>query len=225
MAETITPNILVSVSGKPKSGKTHFTMTFPQPIKLFSFDLGAEYVYKARFPDKKIDIVEYPLPIVDSLDGGHPWAEDMWKEIQKDIYDSIAGAKYKTIVIDPCSVVWDICRFSFAEEQNRNKLGKARDYGEPNARMRGLFLRAAVSGVNLVATSYLKEEYKEDKPTGNYILDGWKHTIGMVDVHLTIERVEKKSVATVQDTRFGFDTVGFKLNNPTYDDLAILLGL
>jgi len=224
MEEMITPNILVSISGKPKSGKTHFIMTFPPPIKLFSFDLGAKIV-RAKFPDKQVDIVEYELPVVDSLSGETPWAEPFWLQVREDIYAAIDSGDYKTVAIDPFSVVWDICRFSFAEEGNRNKLGKARDYGEPNARVRGFFLRAALAGVNLVATSYLKDEYKEDKPTGNLILDGWKHTIGMVDIHMTLERVGRKNTATIEDSRFGFELIGHKFDMPTYDDLSILLGL
>jgi len=224
MTEPIIANVLVSISGKPKSGKTHFAMTFPDPIKVFSFDLGAQFV-RSKFPDKVIDIVEYPLPVVDTLSGETPWAEPFWLQVKKDIYDAIDSCNYQTIVLDPGSVVWDICRFSFAEEQNRNKLGKARDYGEPNARMRGFFLRAATAGINLVATSYLKEEYQEDKPTGKLILDGWKHTIGMVDVHLILERVGKENVATIMDSRYGFDTIGYQLKMPNYEDLSILLGL
>jgi len=199
-------------------------MTFPEPIKLFSFDLGAKLV-RAKFPDKQIDVVEYDLPVVDSLSGDVPWATPFWQKVRKDIYDAMDSGEYQTIAIDPFSVVWDICRFSFAEEQNRDKLGKARDYGEPNARCRGFFLKASLVGVNLVVTSYLKDEYKEDKQTGNLILDGWKHTIGMVDIHMTLERTGKKNVATIEDSRFGFDLIGHKFEMPTYEDLSILLGL
>uniref|UniRef100_A0A6M3JMT8 Putative ATPase domain containing protein n=1 Tax=viral metagenome TaxID=1070528 RepID=A0A6M3JMT8_9ZZZZ len=224
MTEQLVPSIMVSTSGRPKSGKTHFAMTFPEPIKVFSFDLGAQLV-RAKFSSKQIDVVEYPMPIIDSLSSDTPWAEPLWQDVKREIYEAIDSCLYKTIVIDPLSVVWDICRFSFAEEQNRSKLGKARDYGEPNARMRGFFLRAATAGVNLVAISYLKDEYKEDKQTGNLILDGWKHSIGMADVHLTIERRGRSNVAIIQDSRFGFETIGYEMVNPTYDDLAILLGL
>ena len=220
----LTPNILVSVSGRPKCGKTHFAMTFPDPIKLFSFDLGAKLV-RAKFPDKQIDIVDYPLPVVDSLSGENPWAEPFWKQIRDDIYGAIDSGEYQTIAVDPCSVVWDVCRFSCAEESNRAKLGKARDYGEPNARMRGFFLKAALAGVNLVVTSYLKDEYKNDLPTGNQILDGWKHTISLVDLHLTLERVGKKNKATIEDSRFGFSLIGHTFDLPTYDDLAVLLAI
>ena len=62
---TLAPNILASISAKPKSGKTHLSFTFPEPIKVFSFDLGADYV-RTKFPDKQIDIKSFVLPVIES---------------------------------------------------------------------------------------------------------------------------------------------------------------
>ena len=49
------PNILVSISSPPKTGKTYLACTFPKPIKIYSFDQGADIVKKLKFKDDLID--------------------------------------------------------------------------------------------------------------------------------------------------------------------------
>ena len=59
------PNLLVSLTAPPKSGKTHLALTFPEPIKVYAFDTGVDYVRETSFADKDIDIFHVELPFAD----------------------------------------------------------------------------------------------------------------------------------------------------------------
>lgn len=84
------PNLVVSVTGRAKTGKTHFAFTFPEPIKVYCFNRGADFV-KKRFPKKHIDIVNYSTPIIDELNP-KPWAEPIWKSFYRDFKKTLEEA-------------------------------------------------------------------------------------------------------------------------------------
>ncbi|GAG82715.1 unnamed protein product [marine sediment metagenome] len=222
------PNLTCAIVGMPKSGKTHLALTFPDPIKVYSFDLGCQIVAE-KFPDKVIDIVEYPMPIVDTLGLTSAGFLDLWKQVRDDIKATTEKGEYKTLVIDTASALWEIIRYAFNEEEGRaiGEGGKARRYGEPNARMYGIITRAQVSGMNLVLTNYLKDRWANDVNTGEKELDGWRRTEGLVDVVLLTERVMRKTPmisTTMKDCRFSLDLCGYQKDNFCYNDLAALLG-
>jgi len=232
------PNILASVAGDPKVGKTHFAMTFPEPIALFSLDMGAEYVRKTRFPDKDIDIFEFPMPLADTLTLKTGDFSKMWGELRQKIYDAIAwkNKKYKTIVVDTGSALWEVIRYAYNEEEGRaiGEGGRARTYGEPNARAYGIIQQAKIAGVNYVVLHYLKDRWEKDENTGMKELDGWRRTEGMVDVVLKMQKKSKLLPSNVRKTvfyteivgtRFGDNLDGVVLEMATYDDLVAVLGV
>lgn len=125
-----------------------------------------------------------------------------------------------------------------AAEENRDKLGRARDYGEVNVQVKSVFTRAALHGVNLVVISYLKDKYVEDKATGDLVLDGWKHTEGAADICLQTRRESRPDkdaqgkpikrnviVTRISDSRFGLDLPGQEFDMLDYDTLMALLGV
>lgn len=230
--EKVTACIVCAIEGNPKTGKTHLSLTFPDPIKVFSFDAGCKIV-AAKFPDKAIDIEEYSLPIIDSLGTKDAGFEDLWKKVKADIEKAVASGEYKTIVIDTGTHLWEIIRYAWNEENDKavGAGGKARTYGEPNARMYGIVMRAQVAGVNLVITHHLKDRWVKDENTGEKELDGWRRTEGLADVVLLTERVQRtikdKEQAVIQTTlkecRFGLALCGYQQDMMTYEDLAAIL--
>lgn len=218
----ITPNILVSLKGDPKAGKTHFAFTFPAPIACISLDFGAKYILR-KFPEKKIELFRYEMPVIDTA-RPKPYANDLWTAARDDIYYAIDSAEYKTVVIDTGTVLWELCRIAYKEREAKNGM-LPRDYGEANANMAGIFDKAQLGGVNLVVISHLKDEYLNDKSTGNRILDGWKRTDALSDVCLDIEMVKNKSRITIGGNRFDKDITGQTIDDATYDDLIALLGV
>ena len=240
--EQIKPNIITSIQGQPKTGKTHLACTWPDPIKIFSFDLGAKPVV-AKFPDKQIDVQECPMPIFDTLTATTAGFREFWKGLKDDIYGAIEGKQYQTVVIDTASALWEVIRYAYNEEEGRavGAGGRARAYGEPNARMYGVLTRAQVGGINLVLINYQKDKWVDDTATGEQVIDGWRRTEGLADIVLVTERIQRVATpeerkasgntktnaikTTVKDCRFDLDMCGFNQENMCYDDLVALLGL
>ena len=230
MNKVIIHNLIISISGAPKTGKTHLSLSLPAPILIYSFDLGAEVVVR-KFPDKKIDIRQYTMPITTTASPSIEEAK-LCKEFEKDYKKTIWSGEYKTIVLDPATFVWELIWHTYQIDQGDEKL-IARKYTEPNARMSAINNEPKLSGVNLVLIHYMKEAYVGDKPTGEMKLDGFKRTEGLVDLVLRTRKEvrakggEKKNViiTTIQDNRFDLDMSGQEIPNATYDDIVAVLGL
>lgn len=232
----IVPNITVSVTGFPKVGKTYFSFTFPSPIKVFSFDIGTRRVLTSgAFKDKQIDIVEFSLPIIESGDE-RGWAIPLWDKFQKEYDITISEGKYKTITIDPATVVWMINHHAELEESSKRKLG-APAYYRPNLRFGALFAKAATGGINLVTIQHLKAEYinvadtegrEQSRKTGSYVIDGWNRTENTADINIEMELVGKgektKTQATIKDCGFDRSLRGSTFIDLTYDKLMGVLG-
>ncbi len=224
------PNIIVSIKGEPKNGKTHFALSFPDPISLISLDLGAKPII-AKFPKKKITLRELPMPLFDSLTTINAGFDDFWAQVKEVIYKDIDSGDYNTIIIDTASALWEVIRYAFNEEQGKEigAGGKARNYGEPNARMYGIVTKAQLAGVNLVLINYLKDKWENDVNTGKQVIDGWRRTEALADIVLLNEKVTgakgSEFKTTITDCRFDPTLDGTVLNNATYEDLMLVLGL
>lgn len=139
--------------------------------------------------------------------------------------------------MDTGSALWEVIRYAYSEEQGKavGESGRARTYGEPNARAYGIIQQAKLAGVNYVTLHYLKDRWVDDKNTGERELDGWRRTEGMVDVVLEMRKETKKSpkgdrqtvfYTKIKDTRFGDNLDGVELEMATYDELmALILGV
>jgi len=231
------PNILVSISGLPKTGKTYLEMTFPDPIKIYSFDGGADYV-RTKFPDKNITIQNYFLPIIESTED--TWALPIWEEFYKQFKEDVEGGQYQTLGIDTATAVESTLRQAILEEfQNDNKPNKKKlatnEYVSRNLRMTAMFNRARMCGVNLVTVQYLKEQWLKrpgsDKaePTGELIVDGWNQTEGYADINVEMTTKERAGktvmVSTIKSNRFEREMNGKQFEDTTFDEItALLLG-
>ena len=226
------PNIMVSVSGHAKSGKSHFGFTFPEPIMVFSFDLGADIV-KRKFKGKDIQVNEYPMPLLDSVKAVKQQAEvkALFDQFNDDFLKACEMPDlYNTIMIDTWSACYQIARIARAKELGQQNLLQYQ-YGDVYAKLRSFIHRVQLSGQNLVLTTYLKPVYVDDKDTGEYTMDGWAGTASEVDVPLLIradtrtEKGQKKTtnILTIQPNRFDRDLVGQEFVDATYDDLMTLI--
>lgn len=224
---SIVPNLIVSVTGRAKHGKTHFALSFPDPIKVYCFNRGADIV-TAKFPSKKITVHNFFLPIIEDELGEREWAGKIWSEFYKEFKTDCSSGEYQTLVLDAATEVWAICRQAITEEKNRKKLLEV-EYEKPNLRMTSLLNYATNGGVNLVTIQYLKDRYVKGENTGEQELDGWKRTENQADIILEIARVAKgdKQVmrTTVKDNRYDRDLNGLTLDDTGYPELLSLLGV
>jgi len=226
------PNLITNIEGKPKSGKTHLALTFPDPMIYFSFDIGLEPVLN-KFKDKVVDVKTYPIPIVDSTKP-KPYAQSIWSSFTKDYASAIDSTNYQTAVIDTGTILYMLARHARQEELKQPYM-LPRDYGEIYARLIALVQRPRVGGMNLVITHWLRDRYVDDKNTGTSELDGWKGTIDYVDLSLRIRReirdvmVDGKKarkniiVTSIEDNRYEKDLNGMEFDDVTYEDLISLI--
>ena len=232
--ERIVPNILTSVSGLAKTGKSHFALSFPAPIVIFNFDIGLEPILK-KFANKDVRIFEYPMPIMDSA-RGQGFQKDLkgiWDKFIDDVRITNEDTEVPTVVIDTWTAVYQIAQAARACELGQQCILK-HQFGDVFARLRSICHRTRIAGQNLVLTTYLKEKYVNDQPTGEMVLAGWGETEAQVDVVLRIRRdtkiVPKEGkkniiVAEIKDNRYDLDLNGYELEMPDYETLIALLGV
>lgn len=228
---SLAPNLKINLMGDPKSGKTYFALTAPAPIKVYSFDGAASLLASRYFSDKEIEVERIALPVVESE--YQVWALPVWDAFKKSYDETVASAKYKTVVLDPAPTVWQICHQAVAEEREKMKLAEVR-YHEPNLRMTALFSRAEVAGMNIIVANHLKESRdKEGNITGEYEIDGWKRTENNCDINVLMKAITRGEGAkaetimrlTIKNTWFGRELWGQYFDDATFDDLLALLGV
>lgn len=219
------PNINVAIKGNPKTGKTHFALTAPDPIALFSFDIGVKRVV-SKFEDKAIEVFYHEIPLLDTAAKNVNFAKRIWSDFS-DEYKMVANdKKYRTVIIDTASGLYDICRYAYREETGQTNIVQ-RQYEEVYARMSSVLMAPHYGGFNLITTYHLKEEYKAGVATGEMILDGYKRTEGLVDVVLAsrLEKVGGKitPIFTVSECGFDISLNGAELANGTFDELLMMM--
>ncbi|XUX01194.1 MAG: AAA family ATPase [Dehalogenimonas sp.] len=227
----ITPNVTVIVAGEAGTGKTHFACTAPQPILLQSFDLGAEVVLAKNFPDAKIELKKYALPLVSNPTSIVRGSQKVWEEFFKDFLEALKSNAYKSIVLDTNTALWELCRMAYQEETNLTKIAPLK-YVEPNARMRSLFQQAQLSGVNLVSVHHLKDVYVDNQVAGKG-LAGWSESerfadfVLMTDKIRTVDKGRRKTVMTYkfEKSRWERDIEGEVMNDLCFGDMITMAGL
>lgn len=223
----IVPSITVAVSGDPKTGKTHFACTFPDPIKIYSFERGARFVAKSKFATKNIEVREFNLPIIESLEP-EPYAQKIWKDFNAEYKTDVASGKYQTLVIDTGTHLWRLIRQAVTEEEHIKRLVQ-RQYEKPNLMMASIYDIAQVAGINLVTIQYLADKFVKNENTGEKELKGWNEAEGRADIAIVMDIVQKANKAVVNATitknRFDLSAYGQTYQNFNYSDLMTVLGL
>lgn len=172
------PRIILSLEGLEKTGKTHFSLTAPGPIALFSTDIGEEGVV-SKFKNVWVMSID---KISDDSAGQAPAEFNRFKEAYMDI---IHGKSVRTIVIDTATEIWEILRMArFGRISNVLPLM----YGPVNAEYRALIREAYSCDKNLILIHRMKPIYKEKTKTDEYERAGFGDTGSLVQVNALIYR-------------------------------------
>ncbi len=171
--------LILSVEGHQGAGKTHFALTAPDPIAFINLDKGEEGVIH-KFGDKKISVVSiFPA---DTEEGAV-------KEMQKlrEAYDYAllsADSNFRTVIVDTGSVLWELNRMAHFGQLK----AMPTSYMGPNLVMATIGRIAAESSKNVIFLHRLKEEWKGNSPTGNYVFSGYKEMPYLVQAVLRMIR-------------------------------------
>jgi hypothetical protein len=161
--------------GREKSGKNHFGLTAPGPVYGLYFDPGGlEGMVEKFLDEKEVHAIQFRF---NKKRNG----QDEAKALKQDWIDAYEEAlnNAKTIQWDETEL-WELCRFA---EWGRES-AKGREYGPLNGEYRGWIQDAFDAGVNLQLIQKVKEEWIDDKPSGEMVPFGFKQAGNIVQVNL-----------------------------------------
>src|SRR3990167_7718689 len=107
------PNLVISVSALPKTGKNHFAYTAPDPICVYCFNGGAEFVAR-KFHDKKIEVVDFCLPIIEDTE--MRWASPVWEQFRARYNADLVKGEFVTYIFDTNTEIENIDQQCVLEE-------------------------------------------------------------------------------------------------------------
>jgi len=187
--------VRVRVTGNPGCGKSHFALTFPDPITVFDYDEGLDDLLdKDVFKDKEIEVIDCSLPIQWSTKK-KTFGKKEW-EFFIEQYE-IALEVSKTVVIDTGTTFGEIVIAAVAETLGVKQL-MPYQYGDRNAYIKAVVNMAKKAEVNLVFTQHMKDVYVNEQRTGEKEPDGWGRLGGLVDwdIFMEVRRAKDGTVAT-----------------------------
>lgn len=185
---TVPRRLIVSASGKPKEGKTHFALTFPEPIFLFDVDTGTEGVvekFRNGSPEtgQPKEIHLYPIRVPSKV--SQDKYETLWRDVQAKLEVAWSIGK-GTVVIDTSSECYELSRLA--------KFGKLAQvqpyhYTEVNVEWKELMKKAFdAEQMNTVFIHRLKKEYINNAPTGRMEVAGYGEVEYQTQINLVAYR-------------------------------------
>jgi len=208
--------LVVAVEGPDKVGKTHLSLTAPDPIAYFGLDVGHEGVVEKFLDDGKEivtpdDNIKLPLQI-GQTPKGEPTIDAAipWENFKKAHIAACRSSYIKTVVWDTASEVWELIRMA--------RFGKLsgilpRYYEPVNAEMQGMLRVIFDSDKNFIMLHRVKDEYVNDKYTGKKIREGFKKTgyVTQVSAVMDYDEDEREFVCLVKTCRQNMQIAGLEL--------------
>lgn len=184
--------LAVSVAGDPKSSKTHFLFTAPQPIFYHQFDLGGLKRVRPFLPDNlKMQYEEYPALDMDVSEAlVRQQSAAIWKQYVASFKESVheAAKAEGTVGIDTETIMWDIMQYAKVPPEDKRGAMK---YGPANESYRAMinYTRDPAHPCNLVLIHQMRERWGATEtgsigPTGVFEPAMHKHVPAQVDVRV-----------------------------------------
>ena len=174
--------LIVSVSGKPKTGKTFFALTAPDPIFFINIDIGTEGVLeKFQADGKRIYVYDVRVPkTAPSKDIYVP----MWGNL-KNIFEKVFKVGAGTVITDTGTEAYELARLA--------KFGKLtqvmpQHYGEVNNEFREVLRLAYDSPMNAIFVHKMKPVYLQNQRTSEYEPSGQSDLEYNVQANITMHR-------------------------------------
>lgn len=207
--------LIASVSGLEKSGKTHFSLTAPEPIIFFNIDIGTEGVvgkFQRGFdghPAKQVYIYDVRFSKNSANTGDY---KPLWLDLKDKLARAWALDK-GTVVMDTASEAHELSRLAAF-----GKLTQVlpHHYGPVNAEWRDLIRLAYDSDMNTILIHKLKPTYVENVRTRDYDVKGFAETGYLVQANITTyyDAVNGEFAARVENCRQNADLRGEVLHGP-----------
>lgn len=168
--------IIVGIAGPAGFGKTHFINTFPTPVI-------ADTEGRSQIVMKKFEGQRY-RKIVNNMQG----IRETLSVMKKNLCPDFANRNQFTFALDSASDLLQYAETEYLAEAKKEKVYPlvlwAKVYEKPDM----IFNKIREFGFNAVFSQQLKEEYKNEKPTGVFIPAGYKKIPYRVDIHLQFRK-------------------------------------
>lgn len=175
------PRLIMSIAGLEKQGKTHFALTAPGPIAMFSTDIGEEGVVNKFYDDKSIHI----LDVARIGDDAAEEAPKEWEKFSKAYTHCLRDKEVNTLIFDTATEIWELLRMA---RFGRLTQVMPYQYGPVNAEYRSMIREAYKFDKNLILLHKMKAQYINDKRTGDWERAGFSDTGFLVQVNARVYR-------------------------------------
>jgi len=204
--------MIVSVEGREGTGKTHWSLSAPDPIAYFNFDVGLEGVDQ-KFTGRDIWVLNFPAaPTVNGKDEAVAVRDKFLAA-----YNSVLG-KVSTIVVDTASEAWEIFRLA---EFGKLTQVRPHHYAAVNLQFKRLWrLAYETPGQNLIMVHKLKPVYMGESRTGDYERAGYSDAGYDAQVVVWLFKESERDEDGKMQTRFGLVVTKCRLN-PTLESLEL----
>jgi len=207
VTKTKRKNLIISVEGMEKTGKTTFGLTAPEPIALFDMDIGTDRALNKVIPGKNVWSFCTNYRLSNDPD---EWKE-LWSKLRKSWYDALSASQKDcgSVVADTFTEVYELIRLA-----HFGKLSNVlpHHYGPVNAELRDMINISKDSGKNVILIHKVKDEYINDKTTGKKKRAGFAEVGYLADINIvTSWKADTGFVFTIRDCGQNMDLAGMEL--------------
>jgi len=208
--------LVIAVDGKERTGKTTFGLSAPGPLAFFPLDPGMEGVVEKAIKSKKILLPLDEKGNVETFDYRDATSqkdyERLWDKFKSLYYEGLGSKEIKSIIIDTSTEAWELLRMTrfgrLAQVQPHN-------YGPVNAEFRDMIKQIYKTDKNLILIHKLKNEYINDKRTGEMERAGFGDTGYLVQINTTLSWTQEEGFKMlVKDCRQNMDIAGMVIAEP-----------
>jgi len=217
-----TPRRLIcALEGLEFVGKTHFSLTAPEPIIFNDVDLGTEGVIN-KFQEQGKQILYHRIRVPKSAD----------KDIYETLWNEFKNRIYKAYTLKRGTVVWDT-ESEINELARLAKFGKLTQvmphhYQQVNRELRDIIDYAYDAPINTIFIRKLKSKWVDNVRTREYEASGWADMDYKCQVTLRLFKEEtdegSQFCAQIKKCRQNPDVAGEILRGPMCN-FEFLLGL
>ena len=180
------PRLVVAAAAQEKDGKTEFGLSGPAPLALINMDEGLEGVIE-KFLEAGKELYVSDFRRYADATSQKEW-ERIWEDTKKAYINALASPDIRTVMVDTETEWWELCRLARFGKIDRVM---PHHYGPVNAEYRELMRKVYDTDKNLILLRKLKDEYIDEKRTGNKEMAGFKDIPYMVQANVYLWRQQK----------------------------------
>lgn len=218
--------LLVTAWGPPKSGKSHFALTFPDPIMIVNLDRSVEDI-QYKFSGKEIWRGDIEIP--KRLDAEA--CAQILNLIDEVLDQSLPEIDERggTLVIDTATWLWQVVQKVLLQPHKEKKARGGADpdsvrvlpfqYADANLWMSSILRRVIpYENTSAVFLHGAQDVYNEGgQPTGELQCHGWKAVHGVSQFSVRLYPQDGQFWGRYEVCRFDPSLEGLALPNPDYD--------